>query len=121
MAVTSYTDGRQLVSYAAFATVVAAHISSFFFFSSRRRHTRSDRAGVQTCALPIFVGELQTRRIHLHQTDVADALARDAVVRFLEHRGREVDAGHPAVARIERRVDAGADAQIGRASCRERV
>src|SRR2546421_8783372 len=25
----------------------------FFFFSSRRRHTRSDRDGVQTCALPI--------------------------------------------------------------------
>src|SRR5438067_11868338 len=25
----------------------------FFFFSSRRRHTRSKRAGVQTCALPI--------------------------------------------------------------------
>src|SRR5437773_4500125 len=25
-----------------------------FFFSSRRRHTRSKRAGVQTCALPIF-------------------------------------------------------------------
>src|SRR5699024_12013870 len=27
-----------------------------FFFSSRRRHTRSKRAGVQTCALPIFIG-----------------------------------------------------------------
>src|SRR5699024_12205329 len=25
-----------------------------FFFSSRRRHTRSKRDGVQTCALPIF-------------------------------------------------------------------
>src|SRR5216683_4378985 len=27
--------------------------SFFFFFSSRRRHTRSDRDWVQTCALPI--------------------------------------------------------------------
>src|SRR5438105_2461267 len=26
----------------------------FFFFSSRRRHTRSTRDGVQTCALPIY-------------------------------------------------------------------
>src|SRR5216683_4775432 len=28
-----------------------------FFFSSRRRHTRSDRDGVQTCALPISLGK----------------------------------------------------------------
>src|SRR2546421_748075 len=28
-------------------------VIAFFFFSSRRRHTRSDRDGVQTCALPI--------------------------------------------------------------------
>src|SRR5438105_6984917 len=27
---------------------------SMFFFSSRRRHTRSTRDGVQTCALPIY-------------------------------------------------------------------
>src|SRR5438067_6113611 len=30
------------------------HITMYFFFSSRRRHTRSKRDGVQTCALPIF-------------------------------------------------------------------
>src|SRR5207249_348113 len=28
--------------------------AAWFFFSSRRRHTRSKRDGVQTCALPIF-------------------------------------------------------------------
>src|SRR5207253_7299617 len=28
-------------------------LSGYFFFSSRRRHTRSKRTGVQTCALPI--------------------------------------------------------------------
>src|SRR3712207_4745110 len=34
----------------------------FIFFSSRRRHTRYWRTGVQTCALPIFVG----RRVEVH-------------------------------------------------------
>src|SRR5207249_6787704 len=28
--------------------------AAWFFFSSRRRHTRSKRDGVQTCALPIY-------------------------------------------------------------------
>src|SRR6202521_5199187 len=30
------------------------HILVVFFFSSRRRHTRSEVTGVQTCALPIL-------------------------------------------------------------------
>src|SRR5215471_20992403 len=33
----------------------------FFFFSSRRRHTRSLRDGVQTCALPIFTARRSPR------------------------------------------------------------
>src|SRR2546430_6816552 len=32
---------------------------SFFFFSSRRRHTRFDCDGVQTCALPISYARLE--------------------------------------------------------------
>ena len=48
----------------------------------------------------------------------ADALARDAVARLLEHRARQVDAGHRAVARIERGVDAGADADLEHAIAR---
>src|SRR3546814_4446152 len=33
----------------------------FFFFSSRRRHTRCALVtGVQTCALPIYIGDLRT-------------------------------------------------------------
>src|SRR3546814_10096631 len=34
-------------------------ICFFFFFSSRRRHTRCALVtGVQTCALPIYIGDL---------------------------------------------------------------
>ena len=37
-----------------------------FFFSSRRRHTRSGRVtGVQTCALPIFLDELDSTRTEM--------------------------------------------------------
>src|SRR3990167_10863410 len=33
---------------------MSSHVfSGYFFFSSRRRHTRFDWTGVQTCALPI--------------------------------------------------------------------
>src|SRR6266496_5408876 len=39
-------SGRVLLGFPALQTLV-------FFFSSRRRHTRSLRTGVQTCALPI--------------------------------------------------------------------
>src|SRR2546425_8051828 len=34
-----------------------------FFFSSRRRHTRSDRTGVQTCALPISARRAAVPRV----------------------------------------------------------
>ena len=64
------------------------------------------------------VGELQFGGVHLEQPDVADALARDALARLLEHRAREVDAGDRAVARIERGVDAGADADLEHAIAR---
>src|SRR6266496_4973302 len=40
-------SGRVLLGFPALQTLV-------FFFSSRRRHTRSLRTGVQTCALPIW-------------------------------------------------------------------
>src|SRR3546814_2973583 len=38
--------------------VIVLYLCVCFFFSSRRRHTRCALVtGVQTCALPIFVGE----------------------------------------------------------------
>ena len=62
--------------------------------------------------------EGQVRGVHLEQPDVADAFARDAIARLLEHRAREVDAGDRAVARIQRGVDAGADADLEHAVAR---
>src|SRR6266481_9706414 len=39
-------------------------ISVFFFFSSRRRHTRWNCDGVQTCALPIWKNVAKVPFIH---------------------------------------------------------
>ena len=58
------------------------------------------------------VGEFQIGGVHLEQPHVPDAFARDPFARLLEHRARQIDAGDRAVARIERRVDAGADADL---------
>src|SRR3546814_9441285 len=86
----------------------------FFFFSSRRRHTRCALVtGVQTCALPISI-------LALDQTG-------ERVVSIVAPRRQDA-----AVAATGRRIDAlprpfagclrsGLPAQIGRASCRERV
>src|SRR3546814_4637825 len=86
-----------------------------FFFSSRRRHTRCALVtGVQTCALPIFLlGDEHTpavcalSRSSLHDILYAAALAAGVEVRL----GTSVTA-------IDQTPD---EAQIGRASCRERV
>src|SRR3546814_5816991 len=83
-----------------------------FFFSSRRRHTRCALVtGVQTCALPIFVGGAGVD----HALDMAGA----ELFRLLRHLLAE-RVGHP-----RRDVATGpgqdADGEIGRASCRERV
>src|SRR3546814_3830548 len=76
-----------------------------FFFSSRRRHTRCALVtGVQTCALPIWVDPLAER--------VAVAVTADLGEDHEEQHdeGRHLDpAGRPG------------GAEIGRASCRERV
>src|SRR3546814_6350603 len=88
----------------------------FFFFSSRRRHTRCALVtGVQTCALPIcYVMDL----VHV----MADDNTAYATI---------VDEGEPSqlyrvdLAKGTRQRLAGRDdvaiAEIGRASCRERV
>src|SRR3546814_6992961 len=48
-----------------------------FFFSSRRRHTRCALVtGVQTCALPIYGGELLLRDRNRCQLDIPRALSR---------------------------------------------
>src|SRR3546814_10963854 len=84
----------------------------FFFFSGRRRHTRCALVtGVQTCALPIYW--------RVEVVDVGHVLR-------LFRRGRHADLRCVreiledfAPSGIGRRTPA--MAQIGRASCRERV
>src|SRR3546814_10793140 len=92
-----------------------------FFFSSRRRHTRCALVtGVQTCALPICEGQ-----------DMAGVPGEEVVVGVA--RFQEVVEGLEGELRV-RRVEEGDDdrrqpavlqqsleAEIGRASCRERV
>src|SRR5690349_25021025 len=78
-----------------------------FFFSSRRRHTRSLRDGVQTCALPIWV-EIFNIANRLNYENPAATLPN----------------GTPGLAITD--AQAGTfgyllGPQIGRASCRERV
>src|SRR3546814_3188693 len=89
----------------------------FFFFSSRRRHTRCALVtGVQTCALPIFVGS---------RAELADDVGLPHVAPFPwgEAKDHEGAVGPPAAADdgIDRFGGAGLEEQIGRASCRERV
>src|SRR3546814_7431411 len=79
-----------------------------FFFSSRRRHTRCALVtGVQTCALPIYphnFGVDTDQNMHFLEQVIEEfeRLRRDDGMRSL------------GMAEL-------ADAQIGRASCRERV
>src|SRR3546814_21017209 len=55
--------------------------SLFFFFSSRRRHTRCALVtGVQTCALPIFVGLTGLDEAHVDVLGTAVAARRDISV-----------------------------------------
>src|SRR3546814_5247813 len=77
-----------------------------FFFSSRRRHTRCALVtGVQTCALPIFIG-LQTPdegEIHVFGESMIGRLDDEALA-IRKRWGVLFQGG-----------------EIGRASCRERV
>src|SRR5436309_13897294 len=71
-----------------------------FFFSSRRRHTRSLRTGVQTCALPISL-------------IAGTAYAQSTVTLY-----GVADAG---IEYLSNAPSARNGSKIGRASCRERV
>src|SRR3546814_9715832 len=87
----------------------------FFFFSSRRRHTRCALVtGVQTCALPIWAAQGGGERGH-----AAAAIRAELAVIFRLHVARSVflhvAARHLPFATQRRQ------AEIGRASCRERV
>src|SRR3546814_13037186 len=71
-------------------------VFSFFFFSSRRRHTRCALVtGVQTCALPIYLGE-ELHAFHAVLVGVAEGRAFPAAEAVIgdRHRQRDVDADH---------------------------
>src|SRR3546814_1126545 len=100
-------------------------VFSSFFVSSRRRHTRCALVtGVQTCALPIspivIVTSNRTREIH-------DALKRRCFYHWVAYpsAGRELEILHVKAPRVpaalSQQIVAFVQAQIGRASCRERV
>src|SRR3546814_5539897 len=82
----------------------------FFFFSSRRRHTRCALVtGVQTCALPIFLGHDEVADFIREEVDnlvMAEELGFDSVW-ITEHHFTDYSMSN--------------DPEIGRASCRERV
>src|SRR3546814_10646823 len=102
----------------------------FFFFSSRRRHTRFALVtGVQTCALPIFTSS----RLHLHlpgvvggsRTKVGDLdLVPGGPSRLAAH-VKNVVVLKVAVDHLRTTqgpsISVAPLAEIGRASCRERV
>src|SRR3546814_5616474 len=93
------------------------------FFSSRRRHTRCALVtGVQTCALPIYIG----RAICLELASTGAAVAVNALTsgKEAEQLAAEIEsAGGRAMAHVADITDPEAVAamEIGRASCRERV
>src|SRR3546814_12063670 len=104
----------------------------FFFFSSRRRHTRCALVtGVQTCALPIsnvqsgkmIVGlDIGTSKVVALVGEVADD-GTLVIVGIGTHPSRGLKKGEvvnieSTVQSIQRAIE---EAQIGRASCRERV
>src|SRR3546814_9320096 len=90
-----------------------------FFLSSRRRHTRCALVtGVQTCALPIYA------RIHFRQHRRRQR--RGGLAQALAARMRGAERDHfPAVRAMAgeaaERLPAEHEAEIGNASCRERV
>src|SRR3546814_4755598 len=97
-------------------------VSVCFFFSSRRRHTRfALGTGVQTCALPIFIG---AKRDEV----VLTAGATESI--NLAFRGLLGEDDHVVIGATEHQAVSSAASQyshsiaateIGRASCRERV
>src|SRR3546814_18392056 len=97
-------------------------LSFIFFFSSRRRHTRCALVtGVQTCALPIY----PTSQSILITDDkafadaVAQAVEQELSALATEPTARRSWDDHGVILDVASFDEA--PAQIGRASCRERV
>src|SRR3546814_1676053 len=95
----------------------------FFFFSSRRRHTRCALVtGVQTCALPISgsplrkaAGNLAVQRRLLELSATLASMALNTITA-----GYEPERPHSVRVPLKPK-NSRISAEIGRASCRERV
>src|SRR3546814_10848614 len=85
-----------------------------FFFSSRRRHTRCALVtGVQTCALPIYkITDFLYSADHIHTGVGAGTLAEYTEGTYADFASFLANADS---------ADKSLAAEIGRASCRERV
>src|SRR5256886_11118851 len=93
-----------------------ARLSSIFFFQAEDGIRDLTVTGVQTCALPIFPQAVRNRNANARRTSriVAQERAHASGVRALRVGGEEAFAGAFGFGAIS-------VAQIGRASCRERV
>src|SRR3546814_3924914 len=98
----------------------------FFFFSSRRRHTRCALVtGVQTCALPIYIGAraalVDDGQVGLELLGQRAGAHHAADVGRHDHQVREVAApdvaqqDRPGVDVVDRDVEETLDLEIGRA------
>src|SRR3546814_6056687 len=84
----------------------------FFFFSSRRRHTRCALVtGVQTCALPILVSSVLP-------TELIQGYTVGKTLETTEVELMNTVFPHPTLSEM---MHESVLAEIGRASCRERV
>src|SRR3546814_6536092 len=98
----------------------------FFFFSSRRRHTRCALVtGVQTCALPISLDALVRQGGEGEITlDYLKILAEPVELAQMPLDGEPLVLRHDLLDQPDpalRPAEVGVRAEIGRASCRERV
>src|SRR3546814_3206546 len=97
-----------------------------FFFSSRRRHTRCALVtGVQTCALPIFPIDVQAfSETELEAAGITSTVDLARITPGLTY-GRGVGLGSPFLRGVGTSANGpgteNSVAEIGRASCRERV
>src|SRR3546814_5274178 len=93
----------------------------FFFFSSRRRHTRCALVtGVQTCALPISVADHRYLRGRWSATVLVESIKRSVFV-LQPGQNRSFGPTGPSWIGTSNHTPKSTSAEIGRASCRERV
>src|SRR3546814_4829121 len=95
-------------------SVCETGLGSFVFFSSRRRHTRCALVtGVQTFALPILTSD----PVVLFSATVIGQLSGSVIRNTAKRKSFQIDVN----CQIAATTNAGAESEIGRESCRERV